>query len=565
MIRPLFLLACSALLFLAAAVRAQAPDLTTPDVQKLKTEAMGLREEISQQRVEALRKLIDDQLETTRQGLSKAKISGNITATAAGTAAVKIFTDVKSSFDKNGTYAVTGKVRNDLESNVDEFKRSAQAIEDKQSADLRKLNRRFATQLGAVLARQNTPVADEGKLLDLWTPLLTGSAAVPATAPATPTPTGTNVVKAPPAAAAVLQSRGDTATWTPVMKLDVSVRDALEVVSVPLTGITAPKSITGMGAMGGAWQVQVTPYQELVPGNTTPAFRIQSLPPAKTLEVAAWPDARNNWTMDLRAKADKVPSRHAVILETDAAACKPLAGGAAAAPVTSPAPSTAPAASAPASPAHSPRVATAKVHFESQPEGAAVLVDNQPLLEQSQPLLTPCDYTMPVTAVDITFRKRGYKDAVLKQVLPMANKPFHATLEEIIGNTDVTVPVAANNNTEWAPTGARVRKGNQVRITASGTWSCGAGGELVDANGYPNDDTYFAYYQDPMRNPRLSPRANYGQLVARILPDNEIIPIGKQTAFRATSEGEIIVGINESLNARKDNRGTIKVRILVDP
>ncbi|MFZ4397476.1 MAG: hypothetical protein ACOYOU_17830 [Kiritimatiellia bacterium] len=563
MIRPPFLLACIALLFLATAVRAQAPDLTTPDVQKLKSEAMGLREEISQQRVEALRKLIDDQLETTRQGLSKAKISGNITATAAGTAAVKIFADVKSSFDKNGNYAVTGKVRTDLESTVDEFKRSTQAIEDKQSADLRKLNRRFATQLGAVLARQNTPVTDEGKLLDLWTPLLTGSAAVPATAPAT-TPTGTNVIKAAPAASAVLQSHGDTATWTPVMKLDVSVRDALEVVSVSLVGITASKSFTGMGAMGGAWQVQVTPYQELVPGNATPAFRIQSLPPAKTLEVAAWPDARNNWTMDLRAKSDKVPSRHAVILETDAAACKPLAGGTATAPVISPAPS-ATAASSPASPAHSPHVATARVHFESQPDGASVLVDNQQLMEQSQPLLTPCDYTMPVTAADITFRKRGYKDAVLKQVLPMANKPFRATLEEIIGNTDVTVPVAANNNTEWAPTGARVRKGNQVRFTASGMWSCGSGGEMVDANGYPNDDTYFAYYQDPMRNPRLSPRANYGQLVARILPDNEIIPIGKQTAFRATSEGEIIVGINESLHARKDNRGTIKVRIMVDP
>jgi hypothetical protein len=28
--------------------------------------------------------------------------------------------------------------------------------------------------------------------------------------------------------------------------------------------------------------------------------------------------------MDLRAKTDKVPSRHAVILETDCAACKPL-------------------------------------------------------------------------------------------------------------------------------------------------------------------------------------------------------------------------------------------------
>ena len=178
-----FLLVGSTFLFLALSAQAQAPDLTTPDVQKLKTEAMAQREEIVKQRVESLRKVIDDQLESAQQGLSKAKISGNITATASGTSAVKIFTEVKAFFEKNGTYAVTGKVRTDLEATVDEFKRNLQAVEDKQASDLRKLNRAFATRLGEVLTRQNTPVRDEAKLLELWTPLLTGAAAAPSVTP----------------------------------------------------------------------------------------------------------------------------------------------------------------------------------------------------------------------------------------------------------------------------------------------------------------------------------------------------------------------------------------------
>ncbi|MEO5366810.1 MAG: hypothetical protein H7831_10750 [Magnetococcus sp. WYHC-3] len=558
MIRTSFMLFCGAM-FLAATVRAQAPDLNSPDVQKLKDEALAQRGEIAKQRTEAMRKVIDDQLESTRQMLSKAKISGNITATAASTAAIKLFTDVKTSFEKNGSCAVADKVRTDLEATVEEFKRNLRFVEDKQAEDIKKLNRSFAVKLGEILARQNTPVTDEAKLLDLWTHMLP---AMPVTTTTSATNTaGNNAVVAAPATSAVLQSKGETANWTTLMKLDATVRDGLEIVNVPLTGITAPKSFSGTGAMGNPWQVQVSPYQELATDKAPPPFRIQSLPPAKTMEVSTWPDARNNWTIELRAKTTKIPSRHIILLETDAAACKPLSGGAATTP-----PSTATAGTA-ATPAPTPAAppATMKVRFESQPDGAAVLINNQPLLEQNQPLLTPFYYTMPAAPADITFRKRGYKEAILRQVMPVANKPIHVTLEDAIGVTDVTIPVPANNTAEWTPTGVRARKGNRVRITANGTWSCGAGGEQVDANGYQNDDTYFKYYLDPIQNPRISTKAKYGQLIARILPDNEIFPIGNQGVFTVMAEGEVVLAINEQVQARKDNQNAIKARILVDP
>ena len=345
MLRNAFLLACSAFL-LAAAARAQQPDLATPDVQKLKSEAAAQHAEILRQRGDALRKLIDGQLDSARQGLAKAKVSGNITAMASGTAAVKMFTDVKAAFDKDGSIAATGKVRSDLNAMVEEFTRNAQAIEEKQADGLRKLNKTSAAKLGEILTRQKTPVADEAKLLALWTQLLNAAAAAAASTNAAATtgaPVGTHAAVEIPAASKVLESQGDTANWTPLMKLEVTVRDALEVVSVPITGITAPKSFDGTGGMGNPWQVRATPYQELVPGNAAaPAFRIRSVPPFKPLDVASWPDARNTWMIELRAKADKIPSRHAVIVETDADVCKPLPGG-------SPAPV---AATGPVTPAH---------------------------------------------------------------------------------------------------------------------------------------------------------------------------------------------------------------------
>ena len=520
MFKPVLLLTCGAIL-LAGVLPAQTPDLATPDVQKLKSDALAQRAEIVRQRNEALRKLIDDQLEGARQGLAKAKVSDNITATASGTAAVKIFTAVKASFEKDGSYLVTGTVRRDLENSVDEFRRNAQAIEERQADAIKGLNKTFAAKLGEVLARQKTPVSDEAKLLDLWTPLLQATtaaapadvsstaAATPGTTPAAgPTSTaGTNTAAVLPGASAVLESHGDAANWTPLMKLDATVHDALEVVSVSIAGISAPKSFDGMGGMGNPWQVQATPYQELNPGAATPAFRIQSAPPYKPLEVAAWPDARNAWTIDLRAKTSKIPSRHVVILETDAAACKPLTAGGAPAPTPSPA---APATSTPSA-TSTPPATTAPSVTTAHSDGSAPMV-----------------------------KARG-------------ESPL-----------DVTIPVSAAS-ADWTPTGVRVRKGKQVHVTGSGTWSCGSDGEMVDANGYPNNDTYFKYYTDPLQNPRIFPKGNYGQLIARILPEGEVAAIGRQGTFTAAADGEVALTINEAVNARKDNRGKVSARVMVDP
>jgi hypothetical protein len=549
-----------------AGVRAQTPDLATPEVQQVKSEAESQRAEITQQRTAGLRKVIDNRLERAREGLAKAKLSGNPTATGAGTAAVKIFTEVQASFEKGGSYAVPGKVRSDLESTVEEFQQELRDVEEKQAVELRKWNQTFSRKLGEELAKQSAPVTDEAKLQQLWRKLVQdggGGSGGTGVAGAATKPAAT---AAPPATAAVLQAQGESTTWTPLVKLEATVRDAIEVVTVPLKGITFPKEVSGKGGMGNPWQVQVTPYQELVPGNATPAWRILSVPPALPMDVAAWPDANNGWTIELRAKAAKIPSRHVVILEVDAAATRVAAGGT---PVpASTVPVSAGGASAPTgrgtpAVATEPSVAKVKVRFESRPEGATVQVNNQVLQEQEQPMLTPFDYTLPASPVDLVFRKRGFLDGALKQVTPVAGQSLRVTLLEAPNTADVTSKFEANASADWTAMRVRIKKGNQVRVTASGTWSCGSGGEMVDAGGYPNDDTYFKYYSDPMQHPRLHNHANYGQLLARVLPDGAIVPLGRQGSFVAATDGELALAINEPATARLDNRGTLKVRMLV--
>lgn len=117
----------------------------------------------------------------------------------------------------------------------------------------------------------------------------------------------------------------------------------------------------------------------------------------------------------------------------------------------------------------------------------------------------------------------------------------------------------------WLRTGIQVRKGAHIQTTIIGTWSCGPGGELVDAAGYPNNDRFFRYYMDQQLNPRVSLDANYGALIARIQPEGTYHSIGKQTSFTVDKTGELTLDINEDPSARRDNKGTLEVRIIVTP
>lgn len=564
--RKPFLLSIGCLALLAGFAQAQVPNLNTPEIQQLRAECVAQQSAIATQRVESIRKRIDEQVESARQSVNRAKLSGNITAQAGALSALRIFEDVKASFAKNGSCAIAGPVRRDLETTIENFKLNLQVIEDKQTGALKALRRGCGEKLADLLARQQTPVPDEDQRMKLVDQLLgTPAVSSPADTPSTPSPN--SVTNTPGVAghaqSTVLGSSGESANWTPLVRLEIQVRDAVEIVNIPLTGLNQAKTFQGVGAMGNPWRVLATPFQELAAVDKPAPFRAQSIPPLKPVEILAWPSPRNRWNLEVRTRTELIPSSHGLILETDPSAFATPANSAKTA--SSPAGTVPAGSNRPAEVARPPVVLPVRVRFESAPDGAYVIAGSQPLVAaENKPMLTPFECLMPPVPVDIRFRKHGYRESMLAQTTPSANAVYRVKLVELPGFADVSLSVSANA-TDWTPSGVRAKRGARVRIAATGEWACGAGREPVDADGYPRNESFNKYYQDPAQNPRLLSSANYGQLLARILPGGDPVAVGRQGTLTASLDGEVALAINEAPLGRRDNRGKINVRITIDP
>jgi hypothetical protein len=536
-------LALLPLLFSSAVFAADTPDFTTPEMQQLRASYLEQRATIAKQRTESLKKLLAEQIEKSNQRLNNARISGNVTLQASASTAIKIFADAKATFEKDGTWAITNTItRRDLEDTIALYKTNAQVIEDKQVSATKALDKTFTPKLGDLLTAQKMPVTDSDKLHDLLAKLtgVGGEIKTNTGAPAT----GTKLAPPPPTVV-LAASSGNTnaaANWTPLMKLDINIRDAIEVIAVPLLGQTTQHTIKDTGSSGQPWTVQVTPYQEFVAPATAPLFRIQSQNKLKPVDIMTWPSARNNWTIEMRAQAAVIPSFHGIVIETDASACRGLVGGAGPADLS---------------------VQKVNTHFDSTPPGAYILINGKPLVaDNEKSLLTPFEALVPDENMDITFRKTGFQDQVMKQQKPTQNATFRATLPPLAGFVEKTIVVSAANP-EWFSTTLKVKKGDRVQVSASGSWTIGAVGESCDAEGYPNNDKFLKYYSDA--SARITKSANFGQLVARILPGGEAVAVGKQTSFTADADGALALCINAATSSRRDNKGQVSTRITVEP
>jgi hypothetical protein len=207
---------------------------------------------------------------------------------------------------------------------------------------------------------------------------------------------------------------------------------------------------------------------------------------------------------------------------------------------------------------------TVTVRFESEPPGAVVTVNGAVLGSGGRPAVTPFEYRVPAENAEVRFRKYGFVDAVYPRVFPKEGGVLRAKLAadpEFVSQR-FTVQSGARG---WQNTPVRVRKGQAVRLSASGTWACGADGEEVDAGGYPNNANYFKYYLDPQRFPRVVAGANYGVLLMRIVPSGEARAAGRSVSFTADADGTLALDINEGPAARHDNKGSLAVEIQVGP
>ena len=518
------------------------PDLATPAMQQLRASYLEQRATIAKQRTESLKKLLSEQIDKATQKSSSARISGNVTLQASANTAFRLFTETKAAFEKDGAWAITNSPRRDLDDTIALYKDNAQVIENTQVSATKALDKTFTSKLADLLTSQKTPVADTDILHDLLAKLTGAEGA----AKANTVGAATGPKLAPPSPTVVLAaSSGDTnaaANWTPLVKLDITIHDAIEVIAVPLLGQNTQHTIKDIGGGGQPWTVQVTPYQEFVAPATAPLFRIQSEAKLKPVDIMTWPSARNNWTIEMRVQTSIVPSFHGIVIETDASACHALAGG--------------------ASPANA-AVQKVSTHFESTPSGAYILINGKPLVaDNEKPLFTPFEALVPNETMDITFRKTGFQDQVMKQTKPGQGVTFRATLLPQAGFVEKTIVVSAANP-EWLSTTIRVKKGDRVQVSASGSWTIGAVGESCDADGYPNNDKFLKYYSDA--STRITKSANFGQLIARILPGGEAVAVGKQTSFAADADGDLALCINTAIGSRRDNKGQVSTRITVEP
>ncbi|MGI6496652.1 MAG: hypothetical protein ACOX5G_11330 [Kiritimatiellia bacterium] len=316
---------------------------------------------------------------------------------------------------------------------------------------------------------------------------------------------------------------------------------------IPVAGAAKPARIAGGNpAAGQEHAIEWKPVHELVVGDTLPVFR--AVPEGdRPVDVVAWPSPRNGWTLELRARPGPDPARplrFRLDVADGTAHLRPLDGAEAADPAEA----------APAIP----------VRFESDPPGATVLLDGALLSERGRALRTPFDASIPPDEIrEVRFRKRGCLDSAYRGVTPRPGT-FRATLRPDPAHIDRTLSIRANRP-GWQTSRIPLKKGETVILSATGAWQCG-GDTPVDALGYPNDDRFFAFYLDPKAYPRIVPAENFGCLLARIGPDGEIVPFRSlRIPFTADADGILVFAPNEAPETRRDNRGTLDVRVTSAP
>ena len=132
------------------------------------------------------------------------------------------------------------------------------------------------------------------------------------------------------------------------------------------------------------------------------------------------------------------------------------------------------------------------------------------------------------------------------------NKPVTTTPSAPPVGFNVRV-LADNTANGWTNSGFVVKKGQRIRITATGTVSLGKG-QTATPSGLPD-------LEDPERLLKGVPT---GALLAVIGDDNnDFIYIGSSREFTAGRDGALYLGVNEgNLN---DNSGAYNVKVEIDP
>ncbi|MCX7819592.1 MAG: PEGA domain-containing protein [Kiritimatiellae bacterium] len=205
------------------------------------------------------------------------------------------------------------------------------------------------------------------------------------------------------------------------------------------------------------------------------------------------------------------------------------------------------------------------VDIRTDPPGALIEINGQPHREGLREVRTPATVHVVPGTISMKLSLDGYQDAVAPALRVDSNRTITVKLAPLKDLPGRTVTVDAQS--VWTDSGIAVRRGDRVRLSIEGEWSCGARGEMTGPQGYdPRDLRFSHYYLAGSGAPKQLESAPYGALLVRIGTNSPMAVAGSR-GFVASAEGPLLFDINESTDPshRRNNRGALKLKISVQP
>ncbi len=550
-------------------------NLNTAEIFALKEEYMN---EVKNSEIPAKEKImviVKKYLAEAEEQYELKKKSGNVKGMAVSRDGKTIFSACLESLEKEGKYSAPEKFRKELSEIMDKFLAEVNPITEEMKAAETAIAEKYPAKFAELLK----PQIDEMKLdpensekitKEKYDKFIKEEIKPPEEVKksAGTEPAG-NKEESP-----VIGSKGVGDTWIDVGEWHGDMF-GMDVVNIKLN---SPEDYTEkqFNPMSGEESILTYKVFYPVPPRSDYAFRLMRIPDKFAPDILEWPSPSNNMSFSVRTKPiAKFPALHGFLVQVSLPAKeaaklfnkKDLEKRMALKGVAKPASAELKKTDIKAvKEVSKPEQAGMKISFSSKPEGANIYVDN--FLQNDQngnPCVTPCVISVPLGKHNIKMAKIGYVDKIFPDY-NIAGKPAKLIGELLVDSKLKSKKLTLGANASSAKqSGLSVVKGEKIVIDATGTWGCGERGDKCGPEGYENNKKFYKYYMDKAKDLRVLDKAPYGALLFKIGKEGAYMPALSNKEIIAAQDGEIYVDINEKVEERKGNSGSIELNILIFP
>jgi hypothetical protein len=525
------------LMLAATAALAQEPDLTAPAYQNVKKGWLQEKATLDSSRTRSYRELLEARIAEAEADYQEKTAVRNVKGLSIARKAKTISEEALDSVKSNGTFAVPGTVRRELEDWIKKLLADKQAIDQPSDASLANLRTKYKGLFAQVLAQQTGQPAPVDPALDtLFEKLLATEPKKEEPPPEkTKPPPGTPEV--PDTNSPWFASSGESTNWFTAGRWTADMMGQ-DIISIPILNVIT--SYTGIKEHGLTRQASSYTYEVLKPVKSDPGisyvFRLKRLPKQESVSLLAWPSAASKGRLEFRTQPTPViPNPHGFELEAAVAAVKAVPSG--------PAP--------------------VEVRIESEPAGAQIRLNDKLIANaEGEAVLTPARLRLPPGPHTLRLSLQDHVTKTYVKWAP-ASTPVIDWKFQHETNLPPTVSIRLDPTKSWTPTEARVKIGDRIWIVPSGKWTIGSKSELCGPEGYPEGGKFPHYYSSTALRENMD--APYACLLVRFGYTAEPIAITGPVKLQAPAQGILFFDVNEKPELRKDNRGQMAVNIIVIP